>query len=133
MLEFPRGKEFRSLDYKGSPANIKHSERKKTIFISLVWHFRNIRTEKNLKVPGKNNQVTYQNLYIRLASPISAAALVARRQWTNGFDILRQGCFCSRIWQQAKLFCEDKIKTFSDVQGSENFLPHHLSQEVTRE
>lgn len=74
MLEFPRGKEFRSLDYKDSPPNIKHFEGKKTIFISLVWHFRNIRKEKNLKVPGKNNQVTYQNLYIRLASPISAAA-----------------------------------------------------------
>lgn len=80
--------------------------------ISLVWHFRSIRTEKNLKVFGKNNQVTYQNVYIRLASPISAASLVARRQWTNGIDILRQGCFYSRIWYQAKLYKRENKDIF---------------------
>lgn len=98
---------------------------RRPIFISLAWNFRSTRIEKILlNTFRKKNQVTYQKVCIRLTSPISSAALAGPMLAFQGKIVF----ILPSIWYQAKLYkCEDKIKTFSDVQGSESFLLHHLS------
>ena len=91
--------------------------------------------EKILKAAREKQQITYQEIPIRLTAALSAETLQARREWQDIFKVMKEKKLQPRLLYSARISFRfgGEIKTFTDKQKLREFTTESALQQMLKD